>query len=144
MKPLLPLLLLAASYAPAAVIMDSFGFQVNTVSYEPVYQLVTYTQTPPWANLPGLQFYWELLMARAFADDSYIYNFVMRAVVRQINMDPPAAQSWVELVRVGQWTTIPPPNNDNTPEPATYALIAAGLFALGLAGRRTRSKRGAS
>lgn len=129
MKTLLPLVLLVASLAPAAVIRDSFGFEVNVVRYDPIYETVVYTEPPPWANLPGMQFYFELLMAKAFGDDFYIYNFVLRHVVAQINLDPPQARTWVEFVRVGEWAA---PTTDNTPEPHTYALMGVGLAMLGL------------
>lgn len=136
MKHLLTFALLLASLAPAATIRDSFGFEVNVVSFESVMEPVVYTDTPGWANLPGMQHYWELLIARVFGDDTYIYNFTFRMVTTQMALAPPQNASWVEFVRIGQQE----PAGPETPEPDTLILFTTGTLIIWASKPRARQR----
>lgn len=137
MKHLLALLFLVTSAASAVTVVDDLGNQVNAVSYEIVMQPVVYTETPAWANLPGLEHYTEFLIARVFGDDAYIYNYTFRVIIARLAPQPARFEQWTELVRIGTYTD----PNAPAPDVDTAVMLITGLGVLAISRRlRPRSR----
>lgn len=99
---------------------------------------ITVENTPEWAQVPNAKAWYEMELGILTGEWEGMM-LVLRGLL--FMEDRPRLQAWVDLVRIGTQGLEELPGGD-TPEPAAWLLVAAGLGVISLRRRRIRAGGG--